>query len=112
MKNLKNISYGAVGVLSLGGLLLGSTTLNGVFVGAMSALGAGLILLKLKDRFPRLFRFIVRHNMLSDLVLSLLMVLVIGTGTITGIIAATSASLFISAGLSYFGTLVQGQEVG
>ena len=110
MKNLDQMTYTSVTVLGIGGLFLGGTVLNGVFVGAMSTLGVGMLLFKLKESHPKLFRLIVEHNIISDVVLSVLLVFIMGTSTVTSIISGASAALFCSAGLSYLSKYLKGSH--
>ncbi len=100
-KNFTDLTYGSIAVLGGGALFLSSTIASGIYVGMISTLGVGLLLIKLKDSSPWLFNWILRHNIMSDLVLSVLLVFIMGTSTVTSIIAGASAALFCSAGLMY-----------
>lgn len=97
--NFADITYYSVGALGIGAIMLGGTIANGIFTGAMSTLGVALLLIKLKDGNPRIFYWILRHNIMSDLILSVLLVLLLGTGgSVTSIVSGASAALFCSAG--------------
>ncbi|PIK15099.1 hypothetical protein [Halobacteriovorax sp. JY17] len=108
MENLDKLTYVSVIILGIGGIFLGGTVLNGVFVGAMSTLGIGMLLFKLRKNHSRTFNLIIEHNIISDIVLSSLLVFIMGTSTVTSIISGASAALFCSAGLSYLSRYLKG----
>lgn len=110
MQNLDQVTYTSVTVLAVGGVFLGGTVLNGVFVGAMSTLGVGMLLFKLRESYPKIFELIIKHNIISDLILSALLVFIMGTSTVTSIISGASAALFCSAGLSYLGKYLKNRH--
>ncbi|EQC44578.1 hypothetical protein M899_2464 [Bacteriovorax sp. BSW11_IV] len=103
--NFTDITYYSIGALGVGAVILGGTVANGIFVGGMSTLGVALLLIKLKDSNPRIFYWILKHNIMSDLILSVLLVMLMGTSTVTAIISGASAALFCSAGLTYLSKL-------
>ena len=71
----------------------------GVMTGLISSIGVGFMLLKCKTHLPKLWKFILAHQLLSDLIISALFVLLLNPTTATGLIAGVSADLFTSAGL-------------
>jgi hypothetical protein len=101
MKNAKKVVYGSVIGLSVGGAMLGGMVLNGVFVGAMTTLGVGLLFIKLKDSSPWLWRWLLSHPLFLDMALSTALVLLMGTSSVTSIIGGAAAALFCSAGLQF-----------
>lgn len=101
MKNLDNITYSSIGVLAVGGIVLGGTIANSVFLGLTGAASVGLILIKFKKSFPKIYKFILRHDIMSDVAFSLLLVLIIGTSTVTSVLGAMAASLLASCGILY-----------
>lgn len=106
MKNLDQITYSSVFALGIGGLCLGGSVVSGVFTGAISTLGVALILLKIRDGSPRLFNWIIRHNIMTDIFLSVILVYLMGTTTVTALISGASAALFCSAGITYLGKIM------
>lgn len=100
MKNLNQFMYGSVGVLVGSGLFFGGVVASGVTTGLFSTLGVGMILLKLRQSCPRVWRWIVKHNVMSDLILSALLAYIVGSGTATGIIAGAASALFCSVGIT------------
>jgi hypothetical protein len=101
MKNLDNITYSSILVLTAGGVILGGTIANSVFLGLTGAASVGLILIKFKKSFPKIYKFILRHDIMSDIVFSLLLLLIIGTSTVTSVLGAMAASLLASCGILY-----------
>lgn len=102
MKNLRKIVYGSVVGLSVGGVCLGGMVMNGVFVGALTTLGVGLLFIKLKDSSPAIWRWLLNHPLFLDMVLSSALVFLMGTSSVTSLIGGAAAALFCSAGLQYF----------
>jgi hypothetical protein len=102
---MKNFVYGSVGVLIGSGVCLGGIIASGVATGLFSSLGVGMILYKLKDSCPRLWAWILKHYIFSDLVLSILLAYLVGSGTAVGIIAGSASALFVSAGITYLGSV-------
>lgn len=102
MKNMRKIVYGSVIGLSAGGVMLGGMVMNGVFVGALTTLGVGLLFIKLKDTSPAIWRWLLNHPLFLDMALSTALVLVMGTSSVTSLIGGAAAALFCSAGLQYF----------
>jgi len=107
MKKMNELTYGSIVALSAGAILLGGTVANGIFVGGMSTLGVALLLIKLKDSNPKIFYWILKHNIMSDLILSVLLIFMMGTSSVTAIISGASAALFCSAGLMYLGKFLK-----
>lgn len=95
------VTYSSIAVLAVGGIVLGGTIANSVFLGLTGAASIGLILIKLKKSFPRTYKFILRHDITSDIVFSLLIVLLLGTSTVTSALGAMAASLIVSCGILY-----------
>ena len=101
MKNLETITYSSVIGMGVVGIALGGLAMNSIFLGAVSAISVGLLLLKLRESSPWLFNQILKYQLMSDLVLSLLLVLIIGTSTATSVLGAITATVFASTGLMY-----------
>ena len=94
------IIYSSIGLLIFSSIYIGGAVAGGIFTALISALGVGLVLIKTKDRFPKVWRFIVVHPIMSDIFFSGLLAFLLINNTVTGIISAAGAGLFVSAGLS------------
>lgn len=101
MKKIDNVTYSSIGVLAVGGIVLGGTIANSIFLGLTGAASVGLILIKIKKSSPRTYKFILRHDIMSDIILSLLLIFIIGTSTVTSVLGAMAASLLASCGILY-----------
>ena len=105
-----NLIYGSVGVLVLSGTYFGGIAGSGILVGFLTATGIGILIFKLKSSFPWLYKKIIKHNVMSDLCLSGLLVFLLASNTAISIIASASAALLVSAGLGVaknYGDLVK-----
>lgn len=99
MQQSNHVIYGSVGLLVLSGAYFGGVAGSGILVGFLTAIGIGIIIFKLRTGAPWMFRLIIKHNVLSDLILSGLLVFVLASNTAISIIASASAALLVSAGL-------------
>lgn len=97
--NEKKVVLGTVGALIGSAAVFGGVVSAGVTTGLFSSLGVGMLLLKVRKKYPRVWNWIINEPLLPDLVISLILATIVGSGTATGIIAAAAAGLFVSAGL-------------
>ena len=79
---------------------IGGVVAGGIYTGLISAMGTGLILFKLKDSCPGVWKWMLKHSIITDVLLSGLMAALLINNTVTGIISAAGAGLFISAGIT------------
>ncbi len=79
---------------------IGGVVAGGIYTGLISAMGTGLILFKLKDTYPRVWAWMMKHSIMTDLLLSGLLAALLINNTVTGIISAAGAGLFVSAGIT------------
>lgn len=96
----------SVSVLIIGSVYVGGIVVAGVFTGLVASLGLGLIFLKLSYCFPRLWGVLIERQISMDIICSLLLGYLLINGSVTGLIAATSAALFVSVGV-YFAKKVR-----
>lgn len=99
MNNAVKLIYGSIGLLILSSMYIGGAVAGGIFTGLISAIGLGLILIKIKTFFPRIWAFIRSHPILSDVFFSSTLAFFLVNNTVTGIVSAAGAGLFVSAGL-------------
>lgn len=100
--NEKKVVLGTVGALAGASIMFGGVVAAGVTTGLFSALGVGMVLVKAKDKFPRVWKWIIDEPLLPDLIISVSLTILMSSATATGIIAGASAGLFVSAGLFAF----------
>lgn len=91
----------SVALLIGSSLFIGGAVAGGIFTGLISALGLGLILIKVRNHFPKVWKFVLRHPIMTDVVLSSLLAFLLVNNTVTGLVSAAGAGLFVSAGLAY-----------
>lgn len=100
METQSVFAVSSIGLLLGSSLYIGGAVAGGIYTGLISALGMGLILIKLKDSFPKVWGKMLKHPILTDIVLSSLLAALLINNTVTGIISAAGAGLFVSAGIT------------
>lgn len=100
METQRVFAISSVTLLMGSSLYIGGVVAGGVYTGLISAMGLGLILIKFKDSFPRAWRIMLRHHILTDIALSSFLAAILINNTVTGIISAAGAGLFVSAGIT------------
>lgn len=89
------------GVLLLGSVLfLGGTLAVGAVTGLLSAVALGVIILRVREFYPKLWLFICRHPILSDVAISGALFFLVSSNTAVGVIAGGAAGVFSSIGLN------------
>lgn len=78
---------------------IGGTLAMGIMTGLISSIGVGFLLLKLKTHSPAVWKLMLKHQIITDLVFSCLFVILLNPATATGLIAGCSAAVFTSVGL-------------
>ena len=100
MENENFVIYGSVGLLIVSSLWLGGAIAAGVLIALISTLGVGLILLKIRMSFPKVWLWFKRHPLLADIIFSGGMALVLLNGSVTGLVSSAAVGIFVSLGLS------------
>lgn len=96
----ENLLMSAGAFVIISGCVLGSQIAGGVFVGLVSASGVAYTILKTRQYAPRIFNCIVSNPLASDLIIDAGVFILVGSSTVTGIVAGASASLFTSIALN------------
>jgi hypothetical protein len=97
-------------IMVAGVIFLGGTLAVGIITGAISAASLGILLMKVKKYYPRIWTFICKHPLFSDITISSCLFLLIASNTATGVIAGAAAGLFSSIGINFLVKLNQGQH--
>jgi hypothetical protein len=88
------------GVLLVGtAAMIGSQIAAGCFTGFMSACGIAYTLFKMRKDAPRIWNLIIDRPLTTDIVIDAGVFLIVGSSTVTGLVAGASASLFTSISL-------------
>lgn len=101
MINLEDKVLLSAGTVMVGSVLvLGGTLAVGVVTGFMSAVALGILLVKVRTFYPRVWGLICKHPIASDVVISGALFLLVASSTATGVVAGAAAGLFASMGLN------------
>lgn len=100
MEKQNIFAVSSVCILLGSSLYIGGVVAGGIYTGLISAMGVGLILFKLKDAYPKAWDWMLRHSIMTDVLLSGLLAALLVNNTVTGIISAAGAGLFVSAGVA------------
>lgn len=99
MNNDDKVVYSSIGVLIVGSIWIGGQVSAGIFTALISAVGVGMILIKIKGSFPKVWDYMMRHPIMMDILFSAILGFLLINQTVTGIISAAAAGLFVSAGI-------------
>ena len=99
--SVEDVVLVGAGVAIVGGaVVIGSQVAAGVFTGAITAVGVGYTVFKFRKHAPRVWNTICDRPLTTDIVVDAGVFLVVGSASVTGIVAGASASLFTSIALS------------
>lgn len=99
MSNDDKVIYSSIGMLIVGSVWIGGQVSAGIFTALISAVGVGMVLIKIKGSFPRVWDYMMRHPIMMDILFSVTLGFLLINQTVTGIISAAAVGLFISAGI-------------
>lgn len=99
MNNDDKVVYSSIGILIVGSVWIGGQVSAGIFTALISAVGVGMVLVKIKGSSPKTWDYMMRHPIMMDILFSVLLGFLLINQTVTGIISAAAAGLFVSAGI-------------
>jgi hypothetical protein len=99
MNNDDKVVYSSIGILIVGSVWIGGQVSAGIFTALISTVGVGMIFVKIKGSSPRTWDYMMRHPIMMDILFSVVLGFLLINQTVTGIISAAAAGLFVSAGI-------------
>ncbi len=99
MNSDDKVIYSSIGVLIVGSVWIGGQLAAGIYVALITTVGVGMVLIKVKNSFPRVWKYMMMHPIVMDILFSTVLGFLLINQTVTGIVSAAAVGLFISAGI-------------